>query len=451
MRILRLRKAQIELRQSKLEYDRAVLGKDAGIVSAVDLERTQAAHAKAQLEFQTAVASLAGSTGRFVVRSATKARDERGKIRVTVTLELVSDDGTAELGVDGEGAGLDPEWFRRVRNVSVSLRAEGVVVGEPYQVEFPVVSRGERKRAEFSLLKDVDVVEVSVVYRDKQESTKVLLVKDARGGAVVVTSATPSQEVDLGQPGTFDLAVERFGKEASAFRLAVAGLPPDIAHEFLDPASTARLMQVTFLEGVTSARLGLKLYLPREESAVVRVDQAIPFEVVLTEEGGAPASSEHGASRGGRLGLKVVPRGVGRIDIDVTGLYQEVRTGDPVEYRVTVRNRGTRPLENVRIETDVPLEWSKRIEPEVLPVVKQATDETVVIRIVPPADVSVGDYEARFTPSCTVFGRRLVGEERIGRIHMGSRGGWLKLLVLLGAVAAVLGTMIVVSIRLARQ
>jgi hypothetical protein len=143
------------------------------------------------------------------------------------------------------------------------------------------------------------------------------------------------------------------------FQLKVVNLPHQISYSFIDPTSQARLSQLNFPAGVTEQRLGLRLFLPERADEEVRIDQPLEFWALVMDEAQAQRSqaervytaSEIEQSRAGRVRLVVIPRGVGRIEASAVSLFSEIQTGETVDTNITIRNTGTRRLDNIKLTT----------------------------------------------------------------------------------------------------
>ncbi len=72
----------------------------------------------------------------------------------------------------------------------------------------------------------------------------------------------------------------------------------------------------------------------------------------------------------------------------------EVAT-DPLALDVTVRNAGSRALNQVRVRLDVPADWQARVDPEFIPQLVKGGEQRVSVVLLSPGGVVVGNYEAR--------------------------------------------------------
>ena len=282
---------------------------------------------------------------------------------------------------------------------------------------------------------------------------------------MTVNSAQFSQEADLESQATYDLSLEKFSGEANVFKLEVVNLPHQITYEFTDPETQARLSQIKFSEGVTSLELSLRLYLPKNADSDVVIDKPIEFHVLaLDNDQSAKLQDLHGTGdrrllaseeidglNAGSARLEIIPRGVPRVEVQAVNLYHEIKVGEEVEMNVTVRNTGTRNLNNVRVYCDLPLNWRTEIEPDLIPTLEQNGDEVVLIRFIPPEDVSVGDYEPKIRTDSLADNRRVESEDKIVRIHISSKTNVLGISILILLLVGLLVGIVVFGIKLTRR
>ncbi len=107
-------------------------------------------------------------------------------------------------------------------------------------------------------------------------------------------------------------------------------------------------------------KLSLKLYLPKNADAQVVIDKPITFYALALDNERAGAlqdllakKPEIGlkdieALKAGSVRLELIPRGVGKIEVQAVNLYHEIKVGEAVAMEVRVSNAGTRKLNNIR-------------------------------------------------------------------------------------------------------
>ena len=464
MKLLTLKKAQLQLEKTKGDFERSLKLKEQGLTSEEDFARVQTAYLQAQVDYQQALINFMGSEARISVASAVKFQDAAGKKFVRVTLRYSSKElkELTKLKISAED--LFPlDFMKEIKDVSVSLKSEGKIVSDPYEKTMASLPLETQQDVTFQLLKDVENLDVNVFYSGKNEATSVYLQKGVSANIVTMNSAQFSQEADLESQATYDLSLEKFSGEANVFKLEVVNLPHQINYEFSDPQTQARLSQIKFTEGVTNMKLSLKLYLPKNADAQVVIDKPIEFYALTLDVDQAAKlqdlmtkkpridTKDIDTMKAGNVRLVLVPRGVGRIEVQAVNLYHEIRVGENVNMEVRVKNAGTRKLNNIRVYSDLPLNWRSEIQPELIASLEQDKEVVVTIKFLPPADVAVGDYEPKIKTECSADNRNVESEDKIVRIHVASKTNVLGISLLVLLLVGLLVGIVVFGIKLTRR
>lgn len=464
LKLLTLKKAQLQLEMRKGEFDRALKLQESGLISDQDFVQKRTAHLQAQVDYQEALISFMGSEARISVASAVKYQDNTGKKFVRVSLRYSSKElkQLEELNIDAKDI-FPLDFLREIKDVYVSLRTEGKIISDPYEKTIHSLALEQEKQVTFQLLKDVENLDVNVFYSGKDETTAVYLQKGLSANIVTVNSAQFSQEADLESEATFDLSLEKFSGEANVFRLRVINLPQQISYEFVDTQTQARLSQIKFTEGITSMQLSLRLYLPKNADEQVVIDTPLEFYCLALDEEQSSKLNEllSGSSsldsktieslRAGRVKLEIIPRGVGKVEVQAVSLYHEIKVGQDVNMEVRVKNTGTRRLNNIRIFADLPLNWRSEIQPDLIPSLDQGKEEIVEIGFFPHEEISVGDYEPKIKTECIADNRQVESEDKIVRIHITARTNVLGISLLVLFLVGLLVGIVVFGIKLTRR
>jgi hypothetical protein len=464
MKLLQLKKAQLQLQKTKGDFERSLKLKEQGLTSEQEFALYQTAYLQAQVDYQQALINFMGSEARISVASAVKFQDQSGKKFVRVTLRYSSKElkELAKLNISAED--LFPlDFMKEIKDVSVSLKSEGKIISDPYEKTIASLPLESEQDVTFQLLKDVESLDVNIFYSGKNESTSVFLQKGVSANIVTVNSAQFSQEADLESQAIYDLSLEKFSGEANIFKLDIVNLPHQINYEFSDPQTNARLSQIKFTEGVTSMKLSLKLYLPKNADAQVVIDKPISFYALALDNDQAAKLQSLEAQKAqigpkdleglkaGSVRLELIPRGVGKIEVQAVNLYHEIKVGEFVTMEVRVKNAGTRKLNNIRVLTDLPLNWRSEIQPDLIASLEQGKDEVVTIKFLPPADVAVGDYEPKIKTECSADNRNVESEDKIVRIHVASKTNVIGILLLVVLLVGLLVGIVVFGIKLTRR
>jgi hypothetical protein len=464
LKLLALKKAQLQVEMTKGELDRAMALKEKGLLSEQEFVQKRTAHLQAQVSYQEALISFMGSEARISIASAVKYQDNSGKKYVRVSLRYSSKEmkELAKLNIDAQD--LFPlDFLQEIKDVYVSLRSEGKIISDPYEKIIPSLALEQEKQVTFKLLKDVENLDINVFYAGKDETTSVYLQKGLSANLVTVNSAQFSQEADLESEAIYDLSLEKFSGEANIFRLKVVNLPQQITYEFVDPISQARLSQIKFTEGVTSMELSLKLYLPKNADEQVVIDTPIDFYCLALDEersaqldqllssGQTVSVADIDDLKAGNVKLELIPRGVGKIEVLALSLYHEIKVGESVNMEVRVKNTGTRRLDNIRVYTDVPLNWRSEIRPDLIASLDQDKEEIVNIAFFPPEGASVGDFEPKIKTECIADNRRVESEDKIVRVHITAKANVLGITLLVILLVGLLVGIVIFGIRLTRR
>jgi hypothetical protein len=464
MKLLTLKKAQLAKEKTKGDFDRSLKLKEQGLTSEQEFAMVQTAYLSAQVDFQQALINFMGSEARISVASAVKFQDAGGKKFVRVTLRYSSKELKQLDNLNIKADDLFPlDFMKELKDVSVSLKSESKIVSDPYDKVIASLPLETEKDVTFQLLKDVENLDVSVFYSGKNETTSVFLQKGVSANIVTINSAQFSQEADLESTATYDLSLEKFSGEANVFKLDVVNLPHAINYEFSDPTTSARLSQIKFSEGVTSMKLQLKLFLPKNADAQVVIDKPLELYVLTleAERGGVLPEmlaknpvigpKEIEAMKAGSVRLVLVPRGVGKIEVQAVNLYHEIKVGENVQMEVRVKNAGTRKLNNIRVFGDLPLNWRAEISPDLIASLEQNKEQVVTIKFQPPADVAVGDYEPKIKTECSADNRKVESEDKIVRVHVAAKTNFIGIGLLVLLLVGLLVGIVVFGIKLTRR
>lgn len=464
-RLLGMNRAQSEYENALREYNRQRELRERNLISEADVERSRTQMEGARVNYLQAALAIVFATPHVVIDRAVKfQRGDRKFVRLTLRTENASAEG------DKLNELIDSTLLRQLRpeevpNVFVSLKDDspngGAIISQPYESRIPVLRFGQPVQIEFRLLRDVDVVTVSATYAGQSQDRRVFLEKDASANVVTIQSAQISQEGDLGTEVRYTLQLERFTSDASGVRLEVGGLPRDIRYEFRDPASGARLTSLRFPEGVTSQQLVLALTIPQRDGGRFALDKAIPFwALALDAEASARftemsadslTATEAASLAAGKVRLELVPRGIGRLEIRSANLYHTIARGDSVTMDVTVRNTGSRAVTNVRLTVDVPPEWHATVSPDLIHDVPIDGEARARITIVPPAEIGVGDYDARIKTDALSAERQVDTEDKTVRVHVEPAANLAGTITLVGLLVALVGGVVVFGMKLTRR
>ncbi len=463
-RLLGLKRAKEAFDAARAEHERQEQLFEKQLISAQTLEKSRRDFSDAEVNYQQSLLAVLFEQQYVVVSQAVKYQSTQGRKRVRVTLENASGGGEEFQKL----IGIEDELFRSlqpdvVTNLYISLlNDEGAIISQPYERKVDRLQFGKPVTIDFGMLQDLDAVSVNLIYGSGTEQRrKIFLQKDASVNRAAIEAVQFSQEVELGSSTDYPLNLELFSGESNTFKLEVVNLPSEVSSYFLDPASGNRLNQFQFTEGINTRQAALRVFLPERPTVQVDMDQPMAFYALavprerVDEIGSLQertlSTTEIEALNVGYARLELVPRGVGEIQVRVQQLFHTIQPGETVTFSFDLLNEGSRRLDQIRIETDLPLNWQDALNPEVVPVLNINGEETVTLQVTPPPEVSVGKYEVRLQTSALSDEQPIRGPDKVITISIEQPTNvWGTLLMVLLIVGLVAG-MVVFGIRLSRR
>jgi hypothetical protein len=463
-RVLGLKRAKEMYESAKSDIERQKLLFEKGLISQAELDRARASFADAEVNYQQSLLAVLFEQQYITVLKAVKVQGAGGTKRVRLTLANASG-GSAEFR---KLINLDDALFRSlqpdiINDVYVSLQnGDGAVISQPYETKIDQLRYGEPAHLDFALLQDLDVVSVNIIYgKGTQRTLKVFLEKDASVNKVLVQSQQFSQEAELGKTASYDLSLELFGGLGSTFNLEVVNLPVQVNRFFKDPTSGARLSQFKFTEAANSRRAALDITLPDRPTDALPIDQPVTFFVLVIPTARAKeipnlqakawTQAEIEALRVGFVRLELVPRGKGLLLVRAQQLYYAIDASGTVDMSIDLVNEGSRRVDNVEVKVDLPLQWSKTIEPQVVSSLDIGQEHRIHLTFTPPAGIAVGRYEIRLRTTGLTDNQPVIGEDKTVSVEIQAGTNILGTLLLVVLILGLVAGMVVFGIKLSRK
>lgn len=462
-RVLGLKRAKDSFENAKNEYDRQKQLFEKQLISKSELDRAKNNYGDAEVNYLQSMLAVMFEQQYVTVSKAIKYQDSSGKRHVRLTIENLSG-GSEEFK---KLVNLEDDVFKSLKmdaiiGVYVSLQNnDQAVISNPYETKINELIYGKPVTVDFILLQDVDAVTVSMIYgKGSQRNLKIFLQKDASANKVVLNSEQFAQEVELGQSTTYNFSLELFSGTDNTFRLEVLNLPQQINRYFVDPSTSARLSQIRFAENTRTKQAGLKLFLPDRPSDEIQMDKAIPFYVLVLPAGQDIKNlttnkiwtkDEVEALNVGYLKLELVPRGIGKLIVRLPQLYYSVTSGKEIEVTLDVINDGTRALNNVKIDADPPLNWTKNIDPQIISKLDINEEKKQNLTFTPPADVTSGKYEIRLRSTSLSNNQQVTAEDKIITVEIIAERNVIGTIIIVILILGLVGGMIVFGIKLSKK
>jgi len=463
-RVLGLKRAKEAYETARRDYERQEELFKKTLISQADLDHFHNIMADAEVNYQQSLLAVLFEQQFVSVAHAVKYQHHDGTKHVRLTVANTSGE-TAEFQ---KLLNIDDKLFRSlqpdvVNDVYISItNADGAIISQPYEAKIAQLRYGEPARLDFALLEDLDAVTVNMIYGSgSSRSMKIFLQKDASVNKVDVQSEQFSQEVELGKSATFDLTLELFSGVNNTFSLEVLNLPPQIDRFFKDPTGQARLSQFKFTETTNTRKAALEVSLPDRPTDEVPMDRPIPFFVVVVPHDLAKSAGDM-KSRAwtqaeienlhvGFVKLELIPRGEGKLLVRAPQLYFSIKPEGTVQTSVDVVNEGTRRLDNIEVRIDPPLNWTKDVQPAVVPSLGIGEERRVELTFTPPRDVSVGRYEIRLRSSALSDNHPVNAEDKTATVEIATGANVTGTVLLILLIVGLAGGIVIFGIKLTRR
>ena len=383
--------------------------------------------------------------------------------QMMVTIQLKNTSTTEAMPSDAT-----PEQIaaaNEIRSIYVSLLdvTDDTNIVKPYEEKIPVLGYNETVDLTFQLQKDVESLKVSMKYPELAEpdARLIYLQKESALDVVNVSSLRFSQEGNLGSSVTYDLTLDRLAETENTFQLRVINLLNRLSFEFQDPETQSRQSQVKFTQEQSKRNLSLIVYLPEELDASY-LDSTLEFYVAVLDEAEAnelsgvnnrlDLSADRIASiQGGVERFELIPKGVPEIEVFVPNAFQTIKIGEEVNMTATLKNIGTRDLVDIRMLVDVNTDWKYTVTPEVVSTLERNEEIDIQLTLSPPADIGVGEYQAKLNAEVTVDNRKFEARDRSITVQVESQTQMSVTTLLFGALILLMIGIVIVTIRISRR
>lgn len=433
--LLDLKKTRADYEVAKQKFDNDTKLFNAKAISANDYDRSKNELLSREVDYQKLILRLISQQSYITVEKAVKYQDKRGNRKVKITVKSALEGNEEYLNQFKDHFDVFTPEMRsgKIYNIYISLidNETKTIIGTPYEYCVSSIELGKMADADFELLKDAESLTVALNYNNRKDEKNIYLKKDASMNVLDIASMQFSQEIELNNKAAYDITLERFSTSDDVYKLEVKNLPRQISYEFMDGES--KVTQIRFAQGVNVKRLSLQVYLPDRDDEEVVIDQPIKFQVeALSGADGEKAGSEQ---------LEIIPRGRGKIEVRANNLYHETTTGQEFTMAITVRNGGSRRLDNIRVTTEKPLGWETVIEPQIIRSLDPEKEQIVEITIIPPKDGGVGAQEVKIKTEAMADNRKVDTEDKTVRIQVNAKtsiwGTLFLILLLVGFIGGV--------------
>ncbi len=403
---------------------------------------------------------LEEDTRHISILSAKKFRIDN---QMMVTIQLKNTSTTEAMPINATPEEIAAANEIRAIYVSLLDAVDSTNIVKPYEEKIAVLGYNETVELTFQLQKDVDSLKVSMKYPELPEpdTRLIYLQKESALDVVNVSSLRFSQEGNLGSSVTYDLTLDRLAETENTFQLRVINLLNRLSFEFQDPDTQSRQSQVKFTQEQSKRNLSLIVYLPEELEASY-LDSTLEFYVAVLDEteanqlGGTNNRLDLPAERiasiqGGVERFELIPKGVPEIEVSVQNAFQTIKIGDQVNMTAKLKNIGTRDLVDIRMLVDVNPDWKYTVSPEVIETLGRNEETEIQLTLNPPADITVGEYQAKLSAEVTVDNRKFPARDRSITVQVESKSQMSVTTLLFGALILLMIGIVIVTIRISRR
>lgn len=463
--VLDMKKARVnyDMAKTKYENDERLFNENA--ISKVEFSQSKNSFLSAEVDYQKLILRLLIQQSYIIVEKAVKYQDTGGNKRVKVRIRSTMEGDGDYLNQFKEHLDVFTPEMRtgKTYNIFLSLNnlEDKTIIGSPYEIRIPSIELGKSVDVDFGLLKDVESLQVLLNYDNKKDEKNIFLEKDAGSNFISITSSQFSQETDLGSNATYDLNLERFSTIDDTYKLMVLNLPRQVSTNFLDAETNARLSQLRFNQGENVRKLSLKAYLPQLGDDKIKIDSSLTFYALavsekdygnfIDNENKNFTDKDFENMKGGVVKLRLIPNGVGKLEVRAPNLYHEITKGDSVIMSITVKNYGTRRVDNIKTETDNPLYWSSLIEPVLIQSLEPGEETKVNISIITNSDVSVGAQEIKIKTEAYANNRRVETSDKTVRIQVNAKTSIWGTLVLIVLLIGLIVGIVIFGVKISKR
>lgn len=463
-KLLGLKRAKELFDFSKAEFERQQQLFEKRMISSSEYERAKSAYADAEVNYQQALLAVLFEKQYVTVVEAVKYQAADGKKHVRLKVANNSSGGgefKKLINVDDKlFQSLQPEV---INNIYISLLNDNnSIISQPYEAKIEQLYFGNPVTIDFTLLQDLDEVIVNIIYGNgSTRAPKIFLQKDESVNKVVLQSEQFSQVQDLGQTAVYNMTLELFSGSVNTYKLQVANLPKQINRVFVDPATQARLSQFKFTETSQTKTAGLQVYLPDRPTDEVQINKPITFYVLAVpydlinkinfSEDQIFTEDQIKKLNVGYLKLELIPRGIGELVVKAQQLFFTAQPGEEISVPIDVYNDGSRRLDNIEFELDLPLNWTKEITPRIVESLDIRQEKRVTLKFFPPENVSVGRYDLRLKSSSLSENQTVRAEDKTITVQINEETNIFGTIVIILLIIGIVGGIVVFGIKLTRK
>ncbi|MBI2427247.1 MAG: hypothetical protein HYV29_00340, partial [Ignavibacteriales bacterium] len=153
----------------------------------------------------------------------------------------------------------------------------------------------------------------------------------------------------------------------------------------------------------------------------------------------------------GYVKLELLPRGKGRLLVRAQQLFHSIKPDGTIQLNIELVNEGTRRLDNVKVEADVPLNWTKKIEPMVIQSLDIFEEKRIQLEFTPPKNIATGRYEIRLRTTGLSDNQPVNGEDKTITAEIQSEANVLGTIIIVLLILGVIGGIVWYGLKLSKR
>lgn len=441
-KILALEKARLRVEKSERDFLNAKSLYDRELISFSEFENFRLQFEYDRINLQQYLLNVIFDLPHISIISALKSQNQQGQVIVDLTLKNTS----GSLFSLEEKVLFDEQNYRlsptTLYNLYVSLQdSEGNIISQPYEYHLASLELDEYKTINFSLLKDLEALTVSINYGDRVSNKRIYLKRGGEESQISITPNIYAQEVESGQVALYNLTLEFFGEGRQRYRLGVADLPSSFSYEFVNIGTNATVSNIVLSSATPKQTYSLRIMIPEKIAENIILDEALTFSAIVETEDGSTA---------GATTLEIIPTGRTSITLNMNNLYFSYDIKDEIMIKpLSVLNDGMKRITNLSFDIILPSNWEYNLEPERIESLEPNQEVRLSLELRPNQNVIPGIYQVRIRGRGTYVNRTVHTSEREVRIELQSGTNifliFLLIVLSLALVAGVIYTVIKIN------
>ncbi|HOD53210.1 MAG TPA: NEW3 domain-containing protein [Candidatus Cloacimonadota bacterium] len=430
-RVLALQKAKIRLEQSERDWKNAKELFEKKLISQSEYKEYELQYQNDKISFQQYMLTVIYDKPHIMVLSAAKSQSADGKNHVEL---IIQNNSGGNYGIEEsllKEVNTDKLSPSVIHNVYVSLHdLQGNIISQPYEYHIATLKLNEKKRINFSILKDVESVIVTANYGDKIDQKQIYLSRKTDSNLVNITPNYFSQEVESGQTAIFDLKMEYFGNTRENISYELINLPALFTYEL--SSENIVLNQFALSSSEPTKNLQLKINIPEKSGSNIELDKPYLFEVVLKNKENAIV---------GQTELQIIPTSKADLRISFGNQYWKGNDHERIEFvNIKLENKGMKTITNLNYDIFLPNDWEYKVSPEKIEKLDPKEKVNIKLEIIPSKNTLPGIYSLRFKVNGSNVNRIVQTTEQDLKVELVKKTNIFVIIIsLLFSIAIVIG------------